>query len=170
MPAAITHGFSHKTIATSHTTPNSPTPSGLGIDLGTTETGIPKGRTLFANTWNADIYPLLKEVVEEGDIHCRKNRMSGLWREGQDLWRFLEGDVGGKGEGRKETVFFTGVNTDQCVLGTLTDAYNAGWDCIMINDCCATPTEKGKEVCVHNVSRNYGFVVDSSTFCAGKLE
>jgi len=31
------------------------------------------------------------------------------------------------------------------VLGTLTNAYNAGWDVVMINDCCATTTDQGKE-------------------------
>lgn len=62
-------------------------------------------------------------------------------------------------EEKIETVFFAGVNTDQCVLGTLTDAYNAGWGCVLVDDCCATTTEGGKEVCLHNVSVSSPFHV-----------
>lgn len=39
----------------------------------------------------------------------------------------------------------------QQVLTTSHSAYNAGWDCVMIDDCCGTPTENGKEVCLYNV-------------------
>lgn len=71
--------------------------------------------------------------------------MSGLWRPDQPLWRHLQA------RGAR-TLFFAGVNTDQCVLGTLADAYNAGWDCLLVEDCCATTTEHGQDVCVWNVA------------------
>jgi nicotinamidase-related amidase len=53
---------------------------------------------------------------------------------------------------KKNTILFAGVNTDQCVLGTLVDGYNAGWNCVLVDDCCATTTEGGKEVSFHNIS------------------
>jgi hypothetical protein len=87
--------------------------TGLGSDLGDS-----KGRCLFAGTWNADIYPPLKAHVQDSDLHCAKNRMSGLWTPEQPLWKTLK-------EQKKTTVLFTGVNTDQCVLGTFVDGYNA---------------------------------------------
>lgn len=36
-----------------------------------------------------------------------------------------------EGKEGKKTLLFTGMNTDQCVLGTLVDAYSGGWDCVM---------------------------------------
>jgi phosphatidylethanolamine-binding protein len=133
MPAGVQRGFSRGLIAGTHTH------HGLGGDLGDGQ-----GRCLFEGTWNADIYDSLKKQVKSQDVHCAKNRMSGLWNEEQPLWKYLEASG-------KKTLLFTGVNTDQCVLGTLTNAYNAGWDCVLVEDCCATTTERGKEVCMYNV-------------------
>ncbi len=36
------------------------------------------------------------------------------------------------------TLLFTGVNTDQCVAGTHTDAFSKGYDCILLSDGCGT--------------------------------
>ncbi len=99
----------------------------------------------MAGEWNSAIYAPLAAVVRPEDVHCAKNRMSGLWTPSQPLWRELEA------RGLR-TAIFTGVNTDQCVLGTLSDAYNAGWDCVMVEDCVGTPTVGGAEVCLHNIS------------------
>jgi nicotinamidase-related amidase len=112
MPAGVNRGFM-KDILQSTTAAIRPY-TGLGSDL-----GDGKGRCLFAGTWNADIYPPLKDHVKEGeDLHCAKNRMSGLWTPEQPLWKTLK-------EQKKTTVLFAGVNTDQCVLGTFVDGYNA---------------------------------------------
>jgi nicotinamidase-related amidase len=70
--------------------------------------------------------------------------MSGLWNADQPLWKTLKAKS-------KNTILFTGVNTDQCVLGTLVDGYNAGWNCILVDDCCGTTTVGGKEVSFHNI-------------------
>lgn len=70
--------------------------------------------------------------------------MSGMWTDGTPLHRVLKDDF--------RTLLFAGVNTDQCVLGTLVDAYNRGFDCVMLEDCCATKTPAGKEVTAWNVS------------------
>lgn len=118
MPAGIQRGFSRDLILNGP----SATHSGLGADLGDN-----KGACLCTGTWNADIYDPLKKLVSDDDVHCAKNRMSGMWSEEQPLRRYLNGLEEGKGKGLgKKTVLFAGVNTDQCVLGTLADAYNAG--------------------------------------------
>jgi phosphatidylethanolamine-binding protein len=113
--------------------------SGLGADL-----GDGKGRCLMAGEWNAAIYEPMQEWVRPEDVHCAKNRMSGMWGLRQPLWEYLD-------SAGKRTLLFTGVNTDQCVLGTLVDAYNAGWDCILVEDCSATTTPNGKDVCLSNI-------------------
>lgn len=138
MPAGVQRGFLKNTLQET-TTPVQPY-TGLGSDL-----GDGKGRCLFAGSWNADIYPALKVHAQDSDLYCAKNRMSGLWNSEQPLWETL------KKEG-KDTLLFTGVNTDQCVLGTLVDAYNAGWGCVMVDDCCGTTTVGGRGVSLHNVA------------------
>lgn len=136
LPAGVQRGFSRDLIAGT----NEAGRSGLGSEL-----GDGKGRCLMAGSWNAAIYdPLLPHALPE-DIYCDKNRMSGLWNEEQPLWKALD-KYGVK------TCFFTGVNTDQCVGGTLSNAYNAGWDCVLIDDCCGTPTVYGRDVWVYNIA------------------
>lgn len=110
--------------------------------------GNGQGRSLYTGSWNAAIYEPLAAYAQASDVHCGKTRLSGLWNEQQPLWRHLE-------ESRVTTLLFAGVNTDRCVLGTLINAYSAGWDCVMIEDCCATPTEKGQEVCVFNTAVSF---------------
>ncbi|RDW76121.1 isochorismatase-like hydrolase [Coleophoma crateriformis] len=130
---------------------------GLGVDL-----GGDKGACLYANTWNADVYPPLKRLIEPFDVQCAKNRMSGLWSAQQPLFKVLQ-------EKKISTLLFAGVNTDQCVLGTLVDGYNNGWTCVMIEDACGTTTAGAREVTLYNVSANYGFVTDSDAFMSGKV-
>jgi nicotinamidase-related amidase len=146
MPASVQRGFLKNTLYNSTTKPRPYI--GLGSDLGD---GL--GRCLFAGSWNADIFPALKEHAQVSDLHCAKNRMSGLWEKEQPLWETL------KREG-KQTVLFTGVNTDQCVLGTLVDAYHAGWGCLLVDDCCGTTTKGGREVSLYNVAVSCYLSVD----------
>jgi len=138
LPAGVQRGFMNDTLQATNSARRPWT--GLGSDL-----GDGKGRCLFAGTWNADIYPSLKAHVLPSDLHCAKNRMSGLWSPEQPLWKTLKAE-------KKNTILFTGVNTDQCVLGTFVDGYNAGWACVMVEDCCGTTTEGGKEVTLYNVA------------------
>ncbi|KAH8883876.1 isochorismatase [Thozetella sp. PMI_491] len=148
MPAGVLRGFARSLIAAEPT--GSPARTGLGADL-----GDGKGRCLVAGEWNSAIYEPLATAVRPEDVHCAKNRMSGMWTPDQPLWK----ELSARG---LRTVFFTGVNTDQCVLGTLVDAYNAGWDCVLVDDCAATPTEGGQEVCLHNISVSIRLLIFSS--------
>jgi nicotinamidase-related amidase len=100
-------------------------------------------------SWNADIYEPLKTVVQAEDVYCNKNRLSGMWSEDQPLRRCLQSSG-------KRTLLFAGVNTDRCVLGTVADAAYAGWDCVVIEDCCATATIEAHEVCIANIEVSDG--------------
>lgn len=151
---------------TSPTSP--PVPAGLGADM-----GGGKGRALMEGSWNAALYPPLAESVAKAggglDSWVAKDRMSGLWSPHTALFTHLSrsglDEQPGPGSGSRKgqppgdakqkkirTLLFAGVNTDQCVLGTLTDAYSWGWDCILVEDCCATTTPGGQEVTVLNCS------------------
>ncbi|KAJ0154644.1 Peroxyureidoacrylate/ureidoacrylate amidohydrolase RutB [Colletotrichum tanaceti] len=169
MPASVQRGFSRSLIQEGEGPGDTVVRLGLGADLGDGQ-----GRCLVAGEWNADIYEPLKLSACPEDVRCDKNRMSGMWSPEQPLRRYLDrcgsaADSGGAGEGeRTRTLLFCGVNTDQCVLSTLTDAYNAGWDCILLEDCCATKTPKAQVVCLYNVAGSFGFVTSSEAFLAGK--
>ncbi|KAK7219218.1 hypothetical protein V2G26_007221 [Clonostachys chloroleuca] len=124
---------------------------GLGRDLGG---GM--GRVLMQNEPNSQLYELLDKVARpKEDLFINKNRVSGLWNDNTPLAQILK-------QKKFRTLLFAGVNTNQCVLGTLLDAYYRGYDCILIEDCCATNTPGGQDVSILDISRNYGFVTTSS--------
>jgi nicotinamidase-related amidase len=105
---------------------------GLGTDIGPVTladgtTVVPGGRLLMRDTWNADLTPELRASYEEEglqptnpvpDMWIHKNRMSGLWGPSTDCTEFLEGHG-------IQTLLFAGVNTDQCVGGSLQDVSSA---------------------------------------------
>ncbi|KAL5116263.1 hypothetical protein ACEQ8H_005821 [Pleosporales sp. CAS-2024a] len=122
-----------------------------------------QGRCLFKRTWNADLYEPIKAVVEPGDLFFDKTRMSGLWSTKEPIHQYLRATG-------KQTLLFAGVNTDQCVFGTVSDAYSYGWDCILLSDCTGTMTGRGaQELTEYQISQNMGFVTDSSTLCAAQM-
>ena len=63
---------------------------------------------------------------------------------------------------RVDTLLFGGVNMDQCVLCTLQDANFLGYDCLLVEDCCATTSpDFCREATLYNVRQCFGFVTDS---------
>ena len=90
----------------------------------------------FPRTWkppvsgspDAQIFEGLDYKKEE-DILVEKYRLTGFYRtQLDDILRFDE----------RRTLFFAGVNTDQCVFGTLQDAQFLGYDSFLVEDLCAT--------------------------------
>jgi nicotinamidase-related amidase len=66
-------------------------------------------------------------------------------------------------EDKGTTILFAGVNTDQCVLHSLTDANFLGYGCLLVEDCCATTSPTYcVEATVFNVKKCFGLVTDSS--------
>ena len=142
MPAAALNSFAG---GFRQPPPDSTKPrGGFGMDL---RDG--KGRCLMRNSWNAELYGPLKSASKPDiDTICAKTRVSGMWHEGTEFSKTLTHD------GLK-TLFFAGVNTNQCVLGTLLDCYYQGLDCIMLEDCCATKTAGGQHLAITDVSVRY---------------
>lgn len=118
-----------------------PTGKCPGDDLGEVVlpdgTKVQAGRVLMKGTWNADLHGPLLSAYQKGraksrpDVIIYKNRNSGLYSSSCELAQFLEK------EGIR-TLLFTGMNTDQCVMGTLQDAHSRGFDTILLRDACAT--------------------------------
>jgi nicotinamidase-related amidase len=144
---------------------------GLGADCGTltlSGTPIAAGRLLMRDSWNAALYPPLDAIFTSGtqlpripDVWIHKDRMSGLWGARTACEEFLDK------EGIK-TLFFAGVNTDQCVGGTLTDAFSKGYDCVLLGDGSGTTSPDYAQSCYeYNGAGTYGFVATCKAFAEG---
>ena len=130
-------------------------PSGQGVGLGDPlpTNGAP---VLVIDSWAAAIVDELTQ--ESSDIHVAKYRMSGFWDTPLDS---ILKNLG------KTTIFFAGVNADQCVMATLQDANFLGYDCILVEDCTATTSpEFCMQSTIYNVNQCFGFVTKSSNILA----
>ncbi|MCA1994523.1 MAG: cysteine hydrolase family protein [Coleofasciculus sp. S288] len=127
-------------------------PTGEGVGLGDP---LPKNGApvLMAGSWAAAVVDELEQKPE--DIRIDKYRMSAFWDTPLDsILRNLS----------KTTLFFAGVNIDQCVLATLLDANFLGYDCILVKDCAATTSpDYCFKATIYNVNQCFGFVTDSSS-------
>ncbi|KAJ3828574.1 Isochorismatase hydrolase [Lentinula raphanica] len=97
---------------------------------------IDAGRKLTRGAWNAQPWgDLFKEQVEGvangTDFYFNKNRLSGMWGASTPMQQWLQ-------DNSMTTLFFGGVNIDQCVFGTLIDAYYKAYDVIIVDDISAT--------------------------------
>ncbi len=125
-------------------------PTGDGVGLGDR---LPEAdaKVLMAGSWAAAVVDELEQKPE--DIRVDKYRMSGFWDTPLDS---ILRNLG------KTTIFFAGVNADQCVMATLQDANFLGYDCILVTDCTATTSpEYCWQATLYNVKQCFGFVTDS---------
>lgn len=94
-----------------------PTPSG-------------RGPVLVQGSFGA---ALVDELVPgPGDLRVDKHRLSGFWDSDLDAVLRQAGIT---------TLLFAGINTDRCVFSTLQDAGFLGYDCVLLEDACGTPSE-----------------------------
>ncbi|QNG21559.1 cysteine hydrolase [Rhodococcus triatomae] len=128
-----------------------PAGSGVGIGSRANAAGAP---VLERGSWSAAIVDEL--VQEPWDVCVDKYRMSGFVDTPLDsILRNL----------RVDTLLFAGVNADQCVLATLADAADLGYDVVMLTDAVGTTSpEFCMEATVYNVRQCYGFTAESGAF------
>lgn len=131
---------------------------GSGAGLGEP---IPGGAEILVDgSWGARIV----DELDPGplDIRVTKHRFSGFWdTELDSILRNL--DV--------RTLFFAGVNADQCVMTTLQDAAFLGYDVAMLRDCVATTSPAYcMEATEYNVKLLFGFMCESAALIRGLAE
>jgi nicotinamidase-related amidase len=126
-----------------------PTGDGIGLGDPLPRNGAP---VLQEGSWAAAIVDEL--APSECDIRISKYRMSGFWDTPLDsILRNL----------RVTTLLFAGVNLDQCVMCTLQDANCLGYDCILLEDGCATTSpDFCTAATLYNVKQCFGFVASTS--------
>jgi len=104
-------------------------------------------------SWDAQVYSEL-DYDSQNDVSVSKYRLSGFFDTHLNDILLTLG---------KKTLLFAGVNTDQCVLTTLTDANFLGNDVILLKDCCATSSPSFcTEAVYYNVKRCFGYLANSS--------
>ena len=144
---------------------------GLGSEVGPVklEDGreVQGGGLLMRDAWNSALTPELDALYQEGlkanppDVWIHKNRMSGLWGASSPCTEVLEK------EGIK-TLLFAGVNTDQCVGGSLQDAFTKGYDCILLSDGAGTTSPSSSQESIEfNCAKTWGFCVSCKGFKEG---
>lgn len=124
--------------------------TGLGSPL--KNAPVPGAKVLEKDSWAAAVVDELK--IDQADIKVDKYRMSGFWDTPLDA---ILRNLG------VTTVFFGGVNADQCVLATLMDANFLGYDTILVEDCSATTSpEYCMPATLYNVRTCFGFSATSA--------
>jgi ureidoacrylate peracid hydrolase len=133
-------------------------PTGCGSGLcdpikTSTSDGVREGhRILQKSSWGAAIVDELTPPVD--DVFVDKQRISGFWDTPLDsILRNLA----------IRTVFFCGINADQCVYSTLIDANFHGYDTLLVEDGVATTSpDFCLQATLYNVRFAFGFTVNSS--------
>lgn len=85
------------------------------------------GRILVRDEWGAATIEEL--TVDASDLLVHKHRLSSFWDNELDSILRQRGIT---------TLLFSGINTDRCVFTSLQDANFLGYDCVLIEDACAT--------------------------------
>ena len=113
------------------------------------EERIKKKPICVRETWDAEIVDEIKP--SEGDHVVIKRRDSAFHDTEIGVWlRSLEID----------TLIFCGIDTSICVETSLRDAFNIGYDVVLISDATASNNKKHYESTLENVKGYYGIVMD----------
>jgi nicotinamidase-related amidase len=131
-------------------------PDGTGVGIGA-PLASGAGRVLEEGSPSAGVVDGL-DVAEE-DLHVSKYRMSGFQDTHLDsVLRNL----------RVDSLLFAGVNADQCVLATLMDAANLGYDVLLVEDATATTSPAFcMDATLYNVRQCFGFTVTADSLGRG---
>jgi nicotinamidase-related amidase len=122
---------------------------GIGEDL-------EHGRVLVEGEWGAEMVDELKPYMEEDDVHVHKVRMSGFYG------THLDGVMRTQGI---KTLYFAGVNVDQCVTSTMEDAYFRDYNAVLLEDATATSSPGYcKDAVVFNTRNCWGFTMTTEAF------
>jgi len=121
---------------------------------------IHSGRVLTEGTWNADMVDELKPLMRADDVRIEKVRMNGF------VGTHLDQVLRTQGIG---TLYFSGVNIDQCVATTIEEACFRDYNCVLLEDACVTSSpDYCRESVVFNAKQCWGFSTTTAKFAAAR--
>jgi ureidoacrylate peracid hydrolase len=118
------------------------------------EERIIKNPICVSGTWDADIVDDLKPYENEDHIII-KRRDSAFHDTEIEVWLKSIG---------ADTLIFCGIDTSISVESSLRDAFNIGYDVILISDATASNNKKHYESTLENVKEYYGLVMSIDQF------
>lgn len=123
---------------------HSPGQAGIGEEL-------EHGPVLLEGSWGARMVDELQPYIHDNDVHIHKVRMSGFYGTHLDQVLRTQGI---------NTLFFAGVNTDQCVATTMEAAYLGDYNCVLLTDATATSSpEYCQQAVEFNTENCWGFTM-----------
>jgi len=101
-------------------------------------------------TWDSDFVAELTPADSDYVVHKRRDSIFqdtelGMWL------RSLKVD----------TLIFTGIDTSICVESSLRDAFNQGWDVILLSDATISLEDNFYRTTIDEVRENFGLVIES---------
>jgi nicotinamidase-related amidase len=128
-----------------------PDQKGIGEPMG-------RGRVLIENTWNSEMVDELKPLMRDEDVRIEKVRMNGF------VGTHLDQVLRTQGIG---TLYFAGVNIDQCVATTMEEACFRDYNCVLLEDACATSSpDYCRKAVVFNAKQCWGFSTTTKSFAS----
>jgi ureidoacrylate peracid hydrolase len=115
-----------------------------------------RGRALVPGDWGAQVVDEL--TVDPRDFTVYKHRLSGFFDNELDSLLRQQG---------LHTLLWAGINTDRCVFSSLQDAGFLGYDNVLLQDACSTPSPAYVSRAIHFlVQQLHGFVATSDDLLA----
>jgi ureidoacrylate peracid hydrolase len=118
------------------------------------EERIKKKPICVRGTWDAEIVDDLKP--DENNDHILLKRRDSAFHDTEiEVWLSSIG---------VDTLIFCGIDTSICVESSLRDAFNIGYDVILISDATASNNKKHYESTLEHVKEYYGLVMSIDEF------
>jgi ureidoacrylate peracid hydrolase len=115
-----------------------------------------RGRILVRDDWGAATIAELS--TDPADLLVHKHRLSSFWDNELDSILRQRGIT---------TLLFSGINTDRCVFTSLQDANFLGYDCVLVEDACATTSpDFVRDAVLYLVGLTHGIVADVDAVAA----
>jgi ureidoacrylate peracid hydrolase len=111
---------------------------------------LKKMHLCIRDTWDSEIIDELKPELY--DYIVEKRRDSVFQDTEFELWLKAL---------RADTIVFTGIDTYVCVESTVRDAFNKGYDVILLKDCVASRNPKHHSDSIEQIAEAYGLVLNS---------
>lgn len=102
-------------------------------------------------TWDSEI---IDEILPEPDDFIVEKRRDSVFQNTEfELW--LQAF-------RADTVIFCGIDTFICVESSVRDAFNKGYDVILVKDCLASRNQRHHQNSLEQMAEAYGWVMNAS--------